>query len=42
MTPRETPFTTVEHDVDLCVVGGGMSGWAAAIAAAGMGRPRSS
>jgi hypothetical protein len=30
----ESPFETVEHDVDFCVVGGGMAGMFAAVAAA--------
>ena len=32
-----TVFPVVEHEVDLCVVGGGMSGYAAALAAANAG-----
>lgn len=31
---RKSVFTTVEHEVDLCVVGAGMAGFCAAIAAA--------
>lgn len=33
-TSTPTPFPVIQHEVDLCVVGGGMSGWATAIAAA--------
>jgi hypothetical protein len=31
---RDTPFETIDHDVDVCVVGGGMAGLCAAVAAA--------
>ena len=34
MPKGENRFQTVTHDVDLCVVGGGMAGLCAAIAAA--------
>jgi hypothetical protein len=34
VSASESPFTVVEHETDLCVVGGGMAGLAAAIAAA--------
>ncbi len=37
ISSKREEFQTVEHDVDLCIVGGGMSGMLAAIAAARRG-----
>ena len=37
MNIQKSPFRTIEHRVDLCVVGGGMTGLCAAVAAARRG-----
>jgi len=38
---QRMPFRTIQHDADVAVVGGGMAGLCAAVAAAWRGAPES-